>query len=99
MVYLYLHECSNHKENQLYHLTSLKARIPIPPFCPCFQHFIMKTPTAGSFLYYMTEIPQNVSIFWSDFKQAKNKNNKELVISLKKISLLYALQETFNVSK
>lgn len=80
IVYIYLHECSNHKENQLYHLISLKARIPIPPSCPCFQHSIMKTPTAGSFLYYESEIPQNASIFWSDLKQATSRNNIELVI-------------------
>lgn len=64
-------ECSNHKEYQLDQLISLKARIPIPPSCPRFQRFIMKTPTEGSFLYYMSEIPQNASICWSDLKQAE----------------------------
>ena len=85
---MYLHECPNHKENNLYHLISLKARIPIPPSCPCFQHFIMKTPTACSFLYYMSKIPQNASVFWSDLKQATNRNNIELVI-FQKILICY----------
>ena len=35
--YMYMHECSNHKENQLYHLISLKEQISMPPSCPCFQ--------------------------------------------------------------
>lgn len=43
---IYSHEYSNRKENQLYHFISLEARTPVPPLCPCFQHFLMKTPSA-----------------------------------------------------
>lgn len=79
----YSHECSNHKENQLYHFISLGARTPISPSCPCFQHFIIKTPKAHTFLHYVSEIPQNASIIWN-YLIHTNSENTELAIFLKK---------------